>query len=561
MRLELVILVLVSFFLIGSSALRCQLETSKYWVFLTDKDGVKFDPYSYFDEKAIERREKLGIDLYDQTDFPVKQLYIDQVLNEGVEVLSESRWFNVLTVIASVSQIKEVEKLSCVSEIQSFSHSSLQLAEVQMDTHSTTSGVDSLQIKLIHAQTDRMGRRDFARNGIDGKNVRVAIFDAGFTDANVNGCFKHIYKDNRVIDTYDFVKNEKDVYHGSHHGTAVWSCIAGITTESEFGSVDTLGLATGAEFLLARTERALIEVYSEEENWLAAVEWADKNGADVINSSLGYTGHRYTFEQMDGTGTLVSRAGNLAAKKGILVVNSAGNDGSNHWNFVGAPADADSVLAVGGLMPWTGLHTNFSSVGPTYDYRLKPNVTAYGHVIGARREFISETQGTSFSSPLMAGFAACAWQANPGWNNMELFHELEKGADLYPYFDYAHGYGVPMAVNFIREATKEEVFKNHILEETGGLIKVNVLTDTNYEEIDGISEKEMALGIFKIDCKLDYRDHLFYHFEDAKGNLLAYYVVNMEGEKIVYTKPIPKEAVTFRSYFGGYAQELKLRDQ
>jgi len=328
----------------------------------------------------------------------------------------------------------------------------MELAQEEKESSYFDMMIDRSFFELLKAQTLRMGRQDFVKSGMDGENVRIAILDAGFKEANTNGCFEHIYKDNRLIDTFDFIKKNKNVYLGSSHGTAVWSCIAGITTEKDFSSADTLGLATGAEFLLARTEKQLFEVFSEEENWLAAVEWADKNGADIINSSLGYTGHRYTYPEMDGVSTLVSRAGNLAAKKGILVVNSAGNDGSSEWNFIGAPADADSVLAVGGILPSSGIHTSFSSVGPSFDYRIKPNVTAYGHVIGAKHNGLDETQGTSFSSPLTAGFAACAWQANPGWNNMELFHALEKGADLYPYYDYAHGFGVPLAKNFLMKA-------------------------------------------------------------------------------------------------------------
>ncbi len=341
-------------------------QESKFWVFFTDKDGMEFDPYEYFDVKAIERRQNLGLSLFDVTDFPVNPNYIESVNNLVNESSHHSRWFNSLAVICTPGQIQEVEKLDCVKNIKAFPKTSMEISRY-MEYN------DPRSDSLIKYQTARMGRSDFQKAGIDGTGIRVAVLDAGFTDADINPSFEHLRAGNKIVDTYDFVKNETDVYHGSYHGTSVLSCITGVYL-NDSGRKDTLGLATGSNFLLARTEKALMEVFSEEENWLAAVEWCDKNGADVINSSLGYTGNRYLYDDMNGENTLVSRAGNLAARKGILVVNSAGNDGAGEWNFIGAPADADSVLAVGGLYPWSGVQTSFSSVGPTFDFRTKPNV-------------------------------------------------------------------------------------------------------------------------------------------------------------------------------------------
>src|SRR5690606_11480520 len=152
---------------------------------------------------------------------------------------------------------------------------------------------------------------------------------------------------------------------------------------------------------------------------------------------------------MNGITALISRSANMAARKGILVVNSAGNEGSNtEWVSIGAPADADSVLAVGGISPWTNLHVSWSSYGPSADKRIKPNVCAFGHSMVMTDKGISEATGTSFASPLTAGFAACVWQADTTLTNMELFELIEKSGDLYPYYDYAHGYGVPQASAF-----------------------------------------------------------------------------------------------------------------
>ena len=521
-------------------------QDEKFWVFFTDKEGMEFNPYDYFDDKAIERRESLGLSLYDITDYPVNPNYINGVEKCVSCISHHTRWFNAVSVKASPAEIEKVKSLSYVKGVMLFSKNPMRITDEYFEEQSDKS--DS----LIKYQTERMGRREFQKANIDGTGIRIAVLDAGFTDSDINPCFNHLREGNKIIATYDFVKNNLDVCHGHYHGTAVLSCIAGIY-EAE-GRSDTLGLATGAEFLLARTEKAQIEVFSEEENWLAAVEWSDRNGADIINSSLGYTGNRYFYRDMNGLNTLVSRAGNLAAKKGILVVNSAGNDGSGGWNFVGAPADADSVMAVGGLLPSSGIHTAFSSVGPTYDFRQKPNVTAYGHVIAAKKDNVSETQGTSFSSPLTAGFAACAWQANRSWTNMELFHELEKGSDLYPYCDYAHGYGVPQASYFLDKA--EEVSPTITLEKFESEIKVTIMSPSLTIREDQ-TQVEMPLNS-SVNCVSDYEDYLFYQFQTEDGIIMSYKVIDLQGAES-YSFTYPSKAEKAVVYYEGYTIEMRLK--
>jgi len=305
------------------------------------------------------------------------------------------------------------------------------------------------------------------------------------------------------------------------------------------------------------------------------VEWADKNGADIINSSLGYGGQRYSYKDMNGTQTLVSRAGNLAAKKGILVVNSAGNEGNGRWNFINAPADADSVLAVGGIHPFSGIQTPFSSVGPTFNNKFKPNVTAIAHVMAAQDDYIVETQGTSFSSPLVAGFAACVWQVNSDWNNMELFKALENGSDLYPYHDYAHGFGVPKAENFIGHLIDSlptkipEVVLDSLLD-SDSLIITNSIQELDTTFMFSIESGELKFTIiqpssiertvsnfwaFDIDneelkAAVDYEDYLFIHFRDKTGHITHYQVIDMLGAEEVFVDIPYNTAVIMCSYEG-----------
>lgn len=501
------------------------LSQQKYWVFFTDKKETTFKPFEYFDTKAIERRIINELPLADSTDFPLNKNYKSSIENSVLEITQETRWFNALAVIATDEQIKNIIKFSFVKDV-------LPITSICSETNY---GFDLTLPEnfrdLMHKQIASMNGDLFIKNNINGKGVRIAIFDGGFPKVDVNPAFEQIRKENRIIKTYDFVKKKDFVYSFNTHGTMVMSCIGGkINGEN-------IGLATDAEFLLARTEQNS-EPFSEEENWLAAVEWADKNGANIINSSLGYTNDRYFSEDMDGKKSLVSRAANLAARKGILVVNANGNDGSGKWKYVGAPADADSIISVGGIDPDTDYHISFSSYGPTADKRLKPNVSAYGTVIASGTKAMEMVDGTSFASPLVAGFAACALQLNPGMKNMELFNEIQKSGSLFPYFDYAHGYGIPQADYFINK-NKADITPTFEFKINGNY--VNILISEN-----------LKLTPYKL------HNYLYYHIENSKGILDKYAVISVyqkEALKILLNELNNGEIL--RVHYLGYTGEFK----
>lgn len=470
-------------------------------VFFKDKKNTAFNPYEYFDGKAIDRRMKQCIPLIDSSDFPVNEDYVKEVTALVDSISWSSRWLNAVTVYANEKSIETIRSLSFVNDVESLTS---QLIPAGNDKDEFKISLDEDELKLLIKQTERLGISSFREKGFDGKGIRIAIFDAGFPTADVNPCFEHIRKENRIIKTFDFGKKKEHVYGFNSHGTNVFSCIGGIADSIP------IGLATGAEFLLARTENALYEPFGEEENWLAAVEWADKNGADIINSSLGYTIHRYFREDMNGRTSLIARAANMAASKGMLVVNAAGNEGESGWKFIDTPADADSVLSIGGIDPETDIHISFSSFGPTYDRRLKPNVSAYGSVIAAGKNGLVYTQGTSFASPLVAGFAACAWQSNPNLTNMELFREIEKSATLFPYYDYAHGYGIPQADYFINgENNTAPTFD---IASEGKLLIVTI-KDESFDKNSG--------------------DKLYYHVLNEDGTLDEYFVLKVTDKKVL----------------------------
>jgi len=495
-----------------------------YLVFFTDKAGVSFNPYDYFDRKAIERRRKLQIPICEEeeTDLPLKQAYVDTVTLIADSVRYHLRWFNALEVWASFSDIEKIKSLFFVKEIMPVISSDKQIASYKFE-------LDSLKNNLLSKQLDVMGGNMFVNRNITGKGVRIAVFDAGFPTVDTSPVFEHLRKNRQIIKTWDFVRNCKNVYDRNQHGLMTLSCIAGMVKDKY------IGLATGAEFLLARTE-TWTEPFSEELNWLAAVEWADKNGADIISSSLGYTDNRYFKKDMDGMTALVTRAGNLAARKGILVVNAIGNDGDDKWRIMGAPADADSVLTVGGVQPFYNYHISFSALGPTSDGRIKPNVVAYGEAIVAGKNKMKNVFGTSFATPFVAGFAACVWQLDTTMTNMELFDEIEKSGNLYPYFDYAHGYGIPQAAYFLKTKNKRHKKTFYV---------ANVLFPLKI-----IIEEPIDMG------RKD--NNLFYKYLNEKGEIISYYVMEICSKKIILYPPSEKVAWIELFYHGTY-ERVRLR--
>lgn len=465
MRLLFVILICYAAF--------SSIAQNKYWVYLTDKDTTGYNPHTFFDAKAIERRILNDIPVWDYSDVPVNQQYVSILGDMSDTITGISRWFNSVCLYADDNQLDMIRRLPFVSKVEpaASGHFFVSEDEESSEIYSEATGLQQIQLDLMQGTA-------FRDAGITGKGIRIAIFDGGFPNVDVLPCFKHIRDNNRIIKTWDFTRNRENVYGFSSHGTTVMCCIAGVDTAG-----NQFGLATDAEFLLARTE-VNAEPFSEEENWVEALEWADQNGADVVNSSLGYTFNRYFPYQMDGKTSFVTRGANMAASKGILVVNAAGNEGEDDWKYIGAPADADSILSVGGVDPFTGYHINFSSFGPTADGRLKPNVCAAGEVFAYGKKGTGIHYGTSFASPLTAGFVACAMQAHPGVKAYSMFLEIQKSGNLYPYYDYAHGYGIPQATYFTGTEKKPSAAEIEV-SKTADEIIISVVPDP----ADSTSEK------------------------------------------------------------------------
>ena len=382
---------------------------------------------------------------------------------------------------------------------------------------------------LSQHQTARMGGEYFRQAGLTGQGIRIAVFDAGFPGVDTHPAFEHIRQN--IIATYDFTRDSENVFRGHWHGTAVLSNIAG-----KMGDIP-LGFATDAEFLLAITE-VRTEPEWEEEAWLRAVKWAYEHGAHIISSSVGYWKHRFFPENMDGQTSLVARAAQMAAEKGILVINAAGNAGNSPWRVIVTPADVETVLTVGGIDPNTQLVSNFSSFGPTADGRRKPNVVANSTTVVAmprRRRPFRVADGTSFAAPLVAGFAAAVWQANPELTAMDIFRLIEQSSELYPHYDYAHGHGVPNARNLNRTLTDISGTFEIIEDDDNIRIKIS----------DEISPKLGTSNVFR----------LYYHLRAESGLLREYAVVEVfQREALVIPKSRLEGIKQISVHFLGYTQ-------
>jgi subtilisin family serine protease len=289
-----------------------------------------------------------------------------------------------------------------------------------------------------------MAKGDYLHEmGFMGEGMVIAVLDAGFENVNNISAFDSLRMNNRILGTWDFVDGKEDVYTVGGHGRNVLSIIAGNLPGTFMGS------APRASYYLFRTEEGASEYKIEEANWIAAAERADSLGADMITSSLGYsdfndTSTSYTYADMDGNTTICTRGADFAARKGMLMVNSAGNEGTSSWHYLTAPSDADSVMTIGAVTP-DGEVSSFSSRGPSADGRIKPNISGQGQATA----FIDVSgnvatgSGTSYSTPLLAGLTACLWQSSKEKSNMEIIQIIQQTASAADNPNDSIGYGIP----------------------------------------------------------------------------------------------------------------------
>ncbi|MHA8108146.1 S8 family serine peptidase [Aquirufa sp. A-Brett2-W8] len=431
------------FLLLFSACLPLKAQTYRYLILLKDKGSNNYSlnkPEAFLSSKSLERRRKNRVVLTSQ-DLPISQSYLDQIKATGASILFPLKWINGALITQKPSDLKKTLALSCVKGLYwNFPADSSQAKQILSGTQSSAVSPDYGNSSY---QINQLGIDQMHAKNILGQGSLITLLDDGFKQANTVSYLQNTFSEKRIIATLITDPTVTSIYTAGGHGTNVLSTIAGY----EPGKL--IGTTYKASFALAQTEESGHELIVEEANWLRGAEWADSLGTDIISSSLGYSTfdnplHNHSYADMNGKSTLVSKAAGWAASKGILVTISAGNEGANSWKYITAPADADSILTVGSVTA-LGNKSSFSSIGPSFDGRIKPDVVAMGSstVVGYTDGMIGISNGTSFSAPLIAGLAAGLLQTFPRHTAQQIRNALLKSGTQFAKTDMLLGFGIP----------------------------------------------------------------------------------------------------------------------
>lgn len=419
--------------------LYAQESGSWFQLIFTDKQSVSQPALSV---QALKRRMLHKIPL-DSADFPVFSGYLQTLADVGVKPAGVSRWLNSAFCrldSATLSQVKQLGFIQKINPLKGFIRDSTRRAQKpdNISNHLKTNNLE----QASDTQLNQLNINKLHQLGYTGNNILIAVFDNGFENVSKIAAFSHI----DIVDSYNFVTNSSEIYNEGSHGTQTLSVIAANPSSGLTGA------AYQANFALYVTENNYSETITEEFNWVLAAERADSAGAMIFSTSLGYTTFddaigNHTRETLDGNTAPITQAANIAARKGILVINSAGNEGNKSWRYITPPADGDSVIAVGSVNS-VGVRSSFSSVGNNIDGQIKPDLMTMGErtsVITPSGQ-IATANGTSFSCPLLAGLAACLWQVAPNQPAWCIKDALLRAADRFQTPDSLYGYGIPNAL-------------------------------------------------------------------------------------------------------------------
>jgi hypothetical protein len=449
-------------FLLGLLFSETILAQKKFWVMFKNKTGTPYSistPSAFLSPKSIARRTAQGIAV-NSTDLPVTPSYVSQVdAVSGVTVLYRSKWLNGVVISVTGSTTTALSTINSFTFVQSTSGvNRYKLSFPLMDANpvvandaNKTQSPSAYNYGASLNQAQMIGADCLHNMGFRGQGMTIAVLDAGFLDVQKFDIFDSLFMQNRLLGTRDFVDGFGDttVFTEHTHGAEVLSAMAGIKS----GSI--IGTAPLASYWLLRTEDGGTETLSEEYNWIRGAEFADSVGADVCTTSLGYTEfdgglNDHTYATLNGKTAPMSIAATMASRKGMLVLNAAGNEGgcyppsSSCWYYVGVPADADSIISVGSVGP-TKTKSSFSSFGPTADGRIKPDLSAQGGpalvcLFGSGCFFGS---GTSFATPVLAGAVTCLWQYKKFATNFQIMAALKATADSTANPNNRIGWGIP----------------------------------------------------------------------------------------------------------------------
>jgi subtilisin family serine protease len=415
------------------------------------------EPEKFLSPAAIERRFLREVAI-DESDFPISEKLIDEIKSVDFKPVTQSKWLK--TLVVETSDSSKVDTLKGFAYIDSIEcvwngEERIDANPCSEDTSRFVTQDKNLEIEYGYADNQIRMLNGIAlhEKGLKGRNMRIAVIDAGFMNVNRIDAFSGM----RVLDVRNVTFPDRSPYCEDEHGTKVLSCMAANLP----GII--VGTAPQAEYLLIKSEDTRGEFPLEEDFWVSAVELADSFGIDVISSSLGYYNfdnfpERYSHDDINGKTSLTSKAAAIAAGKGILLVSSAGNEGNSAWEKITFPADAENILTVGSVTA-DRQKSSFSSVGLTADFRIKPDVVALGSNCSAITSsgYIQTVNGTSFSTPTVAGLAACLWQGFPLLKNTDIIQLIQASSSRYQQPDAQSGYGIPDFVKAYNSAKNNEL--------------------------------------------------------------------------------------------------------
>ena len=454
-----------------------QVAPDRYRIEFADKNHNTYTigfPQYFLSERALQRRMRQGIKVT-HDDLPVSKYYTDSLRRMGIEVLNTSRWYNSAIIRCSPEDIVKLRDIDFIKPTQSIPKESVQ--DTSIDLNDNLENLFSFlfqkkDTKDIHSQylapasyygqaADQIGMMNgqaLHHRGFRGKGMLVAVIDGGFYKVGELSGFDSMRHSGRLRGVKCFSIDDDSTIGENNHGANVLSIIASDLPGRMVGS------APDAEYILLRSEEVGKEYLVEEDNWIAAVEYADSIGADMITSSLGYSKfddatQNHHYNDLDGRTVRASYAATMAAARGMIVCASAGNDGDNQWKFVSVPADADSVVTVGAVDS-KGRYASFSSVGHTVDGRIKPDLVAMGKETAYQNSMgmINTGNGTSYSTPLLAGLIACLWQAYPDKNNMEIIDMVKYSASHHQIPDSLFGFGIPDFAKLVKPVSSDKPY-------------------------------------------------------------------------------------------------------
>jgi len=493
-------------------------QTQRYWITLRDRgphaDLSKVSAQTLgISDHALWRRSKVlpADKLIDELDLPINRAYLDQLRASGIKIRSTSRWFNAVSAELSPIQQSIVSSLPFVASVGPVAvflrHEPQDVTSAAPHSLSKSTTIVDLTYGPSITQLGNITVTDVHSLGINGAGVVIGMLDDGFNNHKIHPALKNI----KVIAEYDFVQQDSNtsIAPGEYastgaHGAATLSAIGG------FDNGNLIGAAYGASFILAKTEIDSVEIKLEEDLWVQGLEWEERLGAEVVSSSLGYNDW-YQYSDMNGHTATTTKAALVASKKGVLVVNAMGNEyhGQPGVGTMIAPADADSIVSVGAVSPDGMKIAGFSSVGPTFDGRIKPEVVAQGASVYVANWSggYQYSNGTSFSTPLTAGVAALVLSAHPTWTPMQVrdrlmqtaraLYDATAGMNTHPnnYF----GWGIVDALKAVQGTTSGG--------NNNGVIPTEFILHNNYPNpfngataivVEAPTEQKMELAIYNL---------------------------------------------------------------